>query len=204
MWDQHESEVSGTIQEIALKAGCLEQELSRSIQQLIDYKIADVINSNPNVIIKCRRLEKLKKRRNDIKINVARFRSKSICNPTGNHIESESESESESEKNKKAADAPVDNSINEEIEKTTEHLYKAKWPKVIAWKNTQLKKGRNPKAILHTLKRAIEVTHPDYWAYCTKTRQEEDKNYNADDSEKQCQKYKQMPVNLKSILVGIK
>ncbi len=98
MWDQQRGEVEGTLQEISLKAGCLEEELNRSLPQLSDYKIADVINCNKNVIIKCRRLKKDEKRRNDIKINVARFRSKSSCNHIGNRQEEEEEIEIEIEK----------------------------------------------------------------------------------------------------------
>ena len=68
-----------------------------------------------------------------------------------------------------------------EIDEICKALYDQKiFPKVYAFKNTQLKRHKNPDAILHAL-RACSVKknfQRGAWAYCEKIMQIENGNYN--------------------------
>jgi hypothetical protein len=75
-----------------------------------------------------------------------------------------------------------------DLDKITKELYDSKiFPKVHTFKNQMLKKGKNERAIIHTLTRCYlkkEFINNDPWAYCTKIISVEDGNYNERDHNK--------------------
>lgn len=77
--------------------------------------------------------------------------------------------------------------IISQIDKICEQLYTEKiFPEVNAFKNTMLKKKKNPRSILHTLCRAFMKREfsEGPWAYCQNIIEKESMNYNARDYQK--------------------
>ncbi len=89
------------------------------------------------------------------------------------------------EKERPAPPPPVDNSVIEEISRLSEILYQQKiFPKVPVWVKTQIKKNKNPNAILHCLQACLTYKPLEPWPYLENIMKIEDGNYNAQDFDK--------------------
>ena len=95
------------------------------------------------------------------------------------------------EKEESATPAFVDNPTIEEIARISDILYKQNiFLKVPKWVNTQIKRKKNPKAILHCLQSCLTHRPIDPWAYMESIMKLEDGNYNERDFQAQSNKDK--------------
>lgn len=119
---------------------------------------------------------------NDASIDASKDASGKFCDRA-----TESETETESETDNEGYALPDQEIINnasepkiiEEIDKLAEFLYQEKiFPKCHAFKNTMLKKVRNPRAVLYCLIAVHTFKPKDPWAYAEKIIQKENGNFN--------------------------
>lgn len=164
-----------------------------------DFPSSVTDDPNGKVTVICRRMY----REETAKINNAlrqqrykeRRKGNAVDNSNGNGKvttpSSPSPSSSLKEKNKKAPlptkeeiQESSDPKVLEDIETVTRQLYDEKvFPEVNAFKNKMLK-GKNPRAVLHTLSRCYLAKPEDPWAYCKKIIELEHLNYNERDHQK--------------------
>lgn len=77
--------------------------------------------------------------------------------------------------------------VKDDLTKLVEEIYAQKlFPKIHAFKNQMLKKGVNPRTIIHALTRCYVKRPPpdEAWGYCLQIIKVEDGNYNERDSTK--------------------
>lgn len=189
--------------------GCSEDELNRALSEFINHKVCEVVTeSNGFVTVISRRIKREEKNRENTKLRVERFREKQECNAPSNASVTPKKPEAifqkPEERKEIKAESPVDNSIIEQIAEIGEKLYKLKiFPEVNAWINSQKKKNKNNKAILHCLESCLKNKPKDPWPWSNSAMRIENQNYNEQDHISESNKYKQEPSQISNIFKKI-